>query len=154
MGIVKEIMPGLKSLITDDPSQYVESNNLSHAIVMSMKDKKISSDKAAILVQKYKDMEKNGQELDEKQTSSIMISIYDRVIRAKTNFGMWLKQRKINGKLLKSITLMDETKKGKLPKDDTVIKAESTNGNLEQVPAGELENIEREPGGIEREKVD
>lgn len=154
MGFFKDIKEGLVKLIGDDPEQYVnDENKLDNELKICMNasgSAKILPADAALLSGKVKEMDENADILDKAQINSVVIHVSDMAIRARNRIEKWLKERNVNKKLLSKLE-QNSTLKGDLPKDSTVTKAESTNGKIKTVAAGELENAPREKGGRERE---
>ena len=153
MGFFKDIKEGLVKLIGDDPKQYVnDENKLDNELKICMNasgSAKILPADAALLSGKVKEMDEKADILDKAQINSVVIHVSDMAIRARNRIEKFFKERNVNKKLLSKLE-QNSALKGDLPKDDTVKKAESTNGKIKTVAAGELENNPREQGGRER----
>ncbi len=150
MGFFSDIKRGIKNLISDSPNQYVIGDNqLESELITAMNnpgEAKLSASEAALLAKASKEADRFAIEMDESQKKGIILHVSEMTISAKNGIEKWIKTMKM--KKAKAIIHED---KSELPKDDTVAKAEATNGKIQTISAKEIENQPREKGGRDRD---
>ena len=154
MGFVKDfsdsIRLGFAKMLA---SQDVEATDFGE--VVDSKEANLSADQINMLKAAMQNSDTAGKAMSKKQAGSVVLHASDMVINAKTKLGFWLKKGKANRLLREKLEgNLAKAPKGpavRLPKDEMVKAAESTNNGTNYGYKKDLKTKPREIGGKYRD---
>ena len=154
MGFVKDfsdsIRLGFAKMLA---SQDVEATDFGE--VVDSKEANLSADQINMLKAAMQNSDTAGKAMSKKQAGSVVLHASDMVINAKTKLGFLLKKGKANRRLREKLEgNLAKAPKGpavRLPKDEMVKAAESTNNGTNYGYKKDLKTKPREIGGKYRD---
>ena len=154
MGFVKDfsdsIRLGFAKMLA---SQDVEATDFGE--VVDSKEANLSADQINMLKAAMQNSDTAGKDMNKKQAGSVVLHASDMVINAKTKLGFLLKKGKANRRLREKLEgNLAKAPKGpavRLPKDEMVKAAESTNNGTNYGYKKDLKTKPREIGGKYRD---
>ena len=121
----------------------------------ALEDSKLTAEQINILRAPLKDADTMAKDMSKKQAGSVVLHASDMVINARTKLGFLLKRGKANkrlrNKLAENMPKQAKEPAVKLPKDETVKAAESTNNGTNYGYKKDMKTEPREHGGKYRD---
>jgi hypothetical protein len=158
MGFVKDfsdsIRLGFAKMLA---SQDVEATDFGEVVDSKemVKEANLSADQINMLKAAMQNSDTAGKDMNKKQAGSVVLHASDMVINAKTKLGFWLKKGKANRllreKLEGNLAKAPIGPAVRLPKDEMVKAAESTNNGTNYGYKKDLKTKPREIGGKYRD---